>query len=213
MRKARVQAARQTAWHAPAQLVPAEAQRGQISEIAQLQRHLPAQLVPADTAGGSSTRATTPTGGRCSLATSPTATLGTNNAFVDQTCYLLPAPTMQRSDLPTAVSTIPPDLDRAAALDLNEQEPEGSDDADEEAGHLEDLKVVVSIKGGRATIGVQRPSSDPHIESFDGRNLSELTQEAQAAVERARASGDVAQPRLGDRTSNLGCARGLDWID
>ena len=97
--------------------------------------------------------------------------------------------------------------------DLTEQEPEGSYDAEEEAGQLEDLKVVVSIKGGRATIGVQRPSSDPHIESFDGHNLSELTQEAQAAVERARASGDVAQPRLGDRTSNLGCARGLDWID
>ena len=108
---------------------------------------------------------------------------------------------MQRPDLLTAVSTIPPDLDRAAALDLTEQEPEGSYDADEEAGQLEDLKVVVSIKGGRATIGVQRPSSDPHIESFDGHNLSELTQEAQAAVERARASGDVAQPRLGDRTS------------
>ena len=138
---------------------------------------------------------------------------GDEQAFVDQTCYLLAAPTMQRPDLMTAVSTIPPDLDRAAALDLTEQEPEGSYDAEEEAGQLEDLKVVVSIKGGRATIGVQRPSSDPHIESFDGHNLSELTQEAQAAVERARASGDVTQPWLGDRTSNLGCARGLDWTD
>ena len=52
------------------------------------------------------------------------------------------------------------------------QEPEGVDDAGEQADGdateaSEDLKVVVSIKDGRATIGVQQPSSDPHIESFD----------------------------------------------
>ena len=51
----------------------------------------------------------------------------------------------------------------------------------------ENLKVVVSIKGDRATIGVQRTSSDPHIESFDDPDLSGLTQEALAVVERARA--------------------------
>ena len=51
----------------------------------------------------------------------------------------------------------------------------------------EDLKVVVSIKGGRATIGVQRPSSDPHIETFDDRDLDGLTQEVSAVIERARA--------------------------
>ena len=45
--------------------------------------------------------------------------------------------------------------------------PEGSEDAGEQAGPPEDLKVVVSIKEGRAIIGVQRPSSDPYIESFD----------------------------------------------
>ena len=45
----------------------------------------------------------------------------------------------------------------------------------------------MSIKGGRATIGVQRPSSDPHIESFDDGDLAGLTQEAPAVVERARA--------------------------
>ena len=59
--------------------------------------------------------------------------------------------------------------------------------AEEQAGSLEDLKVIVSIKGGRATIGVQRPSSDPHIESFDDPDLPRLTQEALAVVERARA--------------------------
>ena len=72
------------------------------------------------------------------------------------------------------------------------QDPEGSDDAKGEAGAIEtdtpeDLKVVVSIKGGRATIGVQRTSSDPHIESFDDPDLSRLAQEALAVVERARA--------------------------
>ena len=40
---------------------------------------------------------------------------------------------------------------------------------------------------GRATIGVQGASSDPHIEAFDDPDLSRLTQEALAVVERARA--------------------------
>ena len=43
--------------------------------------------------------------------------------FVDQTCHLLPAPTLQRPDLLTAVSTRPPDVDCAAALDLTDQDP------------------------------------------------------------------------------------------
>ena len=64
---------------------------------------------------------------------------------------------------------------------------QGTDDAGEQAGPPEDLKVVVSIKEGRAIIGVQRPSSDPHIESFDDRDLSALTQEVPAVIERARA--------------------------
>ena len=68
-----------------------------------------------------------------------------------------------------------------------DQDRQGSDGADEEAGTLEELKVVVSIKGGRATIGVQRPSSDPHIESFDDLDLSGLAQEVPAVVERAKA--------------------------
>ncbi len=72
------------------------------------------------------------------------------------------------------------------------QDPQDSDDAEEQAvgdetGSSEDLKVVVSIKGGRATIGVQQPSSDPHIEPFDDHDLSELAQEVPAVIERARA--------------------------
>ena len=77
----------------------------------------------ATRAGGSSTRATTPTEGRCWSATSPIGTLGTNTPSSDQTCYLLPAPTVQRPDLLTAVSTAPPDVDCAAALDLTDQDP------------------------------------------------------------------------------------------
>ena len=72
------------------------------------------------------------------------------------------------------------------------QDPQGSDDAEEPADPPEDLKVVVSIKGGRATIGVQQPSSDPHIESFDDVDLSGLIQEALAVVERARAKWEEA---------------------
>ena len=62
------------------------------------------------------------------------------------------------------------DSDDAVAdeQDSNEesaQDPQGAGDAEEQAvedetGSSEDLKVVVSIKDGRATIGVQRPSSD-----------------------------------------------------
>ena len=41
------------------------------------------------------------------------------------------------------------------------QDPQGADDAEAQDGAPEDLKVVVSIKGGRATIGVQQPASRP----------------------------------------------------
>ena len=101
-----------------------------------------------------------------------------------------------RSDAPSAGESlfgdVADDTEAAAADEQDAEEetapnPQGSDDAEEETGQPEDLKVVVSLKGGRATIGVQRPSSDQHIESFDDHDLSELTQEALAVVERARA--------------------------
>ena len=101
-----------------------------------------------------------------------------------------------RSDAPSADDSLFGDAadDAAAAAaeeqDANEeteQDPQGADDAEAQDGAPEDLKVVVSIKGGRATIGVQQPSSDPHIESFDDHDPSELAQEVQAVIERARA--------------------------
>ena len=45
----------------------------------------------------------------------------------------------------------------------------------------------MSIKGGRATIGVQRPSADPHIETFEDADLSGLAQEVSAVTDRAKA--------------------------
>ena len=106
-----------------------------------------------------------------------------------------------RSDGPSTDESLFGDAadDAAAAVDQEEdskgettQDGQGSDDAGEQAAGdeteaSEDLKVVVSIRGGRATIGVQQPSSDPHIETFDDRDLAGLTQEALAVVERARA--------------------------
>ena len=106
-----------------------------------------------------------------------------------------------RSDVPSADESLFGDAaDDAPAAVADEQDadnetgqdPQGSGDAEgetgaSETGTPEDLKVVVSIKGGRATIGVQRPSSDPHIETFDDHDLSGLAQEALAVVERARA--------------------------
>ena len=104
-----------------------------------------------------------------------------------------------RSDAPSADESLFGDTsDDAAqavaeeqdASEETEQDPQGSDDAGEQAGQPEDLKVVLSIKGGRATIGVQQTSSDPHIESFDDQDLSGLTQEVLPAIERARAKWD-----------------------
>ena len=101
-----------------------------------------------------------------------------------------------RSDAPSADESLfgeaADDTEAAVAdeQDANEetaQNPQGADDAEAQDGAPGDLKVVVSIKGGRATIGVQQPSSDPHIESFDDADLSGLTQEVTAVIERARA--------------------------
>ena len=106
-----------------------------------------------------------------------------------------------RSDTPSADESLFGDAANEAPAtvadeqDSNEetgQDPQGHDrglttPSNGEAGAPEELKVVVSIKGGRATIGVQQPSSDPHIESFDDHDLSGLAQEVPAVVERARA--------------------------
>ncbi len=67
------------------------------------------------------------------------------------------------------------------------QEPDVAAAVGEPAASPDDLKMVLSIKGGRATIGVQRPSADPHIESFDDPDLFGLADQFPAVVARARA--------------------------
>ena len=110
--------------------------------------------------------------------------------------------------------------DAPSADDANgkdEQDPQGSDDAmtenpqeaqdsgdagkpaaeeakaaADEPAQSKDLKVVVSIKGGRAIIGVQRPTADPHIETFEYRDLSDLAREVLAVTDRAKARWEDA---------------------
>ena len=76
--------------------------------------------------------------------------------------------------------------------DTAAEEPATADDAEEQPAPadtktIDELKVVLSIRTGRATIGVQRPSADPHIESFDDPDLFELADQFPAVVARARA--------------------------
>ena len=87
------------------------------------------------------------------------------------------------------------DLETAEGTDGHTEtaeEPDVADDAGEQAVSAsaetsEELKVVLSIRGSRATIGVQRPSADPHIESFDDPDLFGLADEFPAVVARAKA--------------------------
>ena len=101
-----------------------------------------------------------------------------------------------RSDAPSADESLFGDKANDAAAAVVQEEdsdaavPDRQDAAGEQAAQPEDLKLVVSIKGGRATIGVQRPSSDPHIETLDDPDLSGLAQEVLPVIERARATWD-----------------------
>ena len=106
-----------------------------------------------------------------------------------------------RSDAPSADDNLFGEAanDKAAAA-VEEQdsdagnapEEQGADEPGGQDASTDDLKVVVSIKGGRATIGVQRPSADPHIETFEDHDLPGLAQEVTAVVERARARWEDA---------------------
>ncbi len=67
------------------------------------------------------------------------------------------------------------------------EDEQDADDAGEETDSSDDLRVVVSIKGGKAVIGVQKPSADPYIETFHDLDVSGLAQEVPEVIERARA--------------------------
>ena len=82
-----------------------------------------------------------------------------------------------------------------ADTDTPADEPDVADN-DDDAGEqpapgeteaTDELKAVLSIRGNRATIGVQRPSADPHIEVFDDPDLFGLADELPAVVARAQA--------------------------
>ena len=124
-----------------------------------------------------------------------------------------------RSDAPSADDSLFGDAPDDAAVDEQdaneevEQDPQGPDAAGEQDGQPEDLKVVVSLKGGRATIGVQQPSSDPHIESFDDRDLSGLAQEVLPVIERARARWEDEPKHPAHETRSPGQASDPAWAD
>ena len=71
------------------------------------------------------------------------------------------------------------------AQDANAAEASPSDGG-AEGPSAEELKVVVSIRGERAIVGVQRAGADPHIETFEDQDLTVLVQEVPGVVERAR---------------------------
>ena len=79
------------------------------------------------------------------------------------------------------------DADGETAEEPDVADGGGVQPAQGETETTEELKVVVSIRGDRATIGVQQPSADPHIESFDDLDLAGLAQEVPAVIERAKA--------------------------
>ncbi len=85
---------------------------------------------------------------------------------------------------------VPSDAGEPEAEETPEQQ-QGSETEGEQAGVGEDapaneLKVVVVIKGGRATIGVQQPSSDPHVETFGEVDLARVTEKVSAVAVRAK---------------------------
>ena len=99
----------------------------------------------------------------------------------------------EESPIAEAVDDAPADSAREPNSDgETADEPNAADDTGErtaldEKETSDELKVVLSIRGGRATIGVQRPEADPHIESFDDPDLFGLADEFPAVVARAKA--------------------------
>ena len=76
-----------------------------------------------------------------------------------------------------------------ADTEPTETEPAASAEPETEASPSEapeELKLVVSIRAGRSTIGVQRPASDPHLESDNALDLSTLLGRIPGVLERAQ---------------------------
>ena len=72
----------------------------------------------------------------------------------------------------------------------------------------EEMKIVVSVQGSRATIGVQKPGTDPRVETREFQDYPSLMQEVPDIVERAKNSWLLSpkypearrkEPRKGDQ--------------
>ena len=86
---------------------------------------------------------------------------------------------------PVAADTDPP-----GHAEPTETQPAASAEPETEATPpetAEELKLVVSIRAGRSTVGVQRPASDPHLESDDALDLTTLLGRIPGVIERAQA--------------------------
>ena len=79
------------------------------------------------------------------------------------------------------------DTDTDAAEEPDADADDGEQAAPAETEASAELKVVLTIRAGRAVIGVQRPAADPHIEAFDDVDLFGLADQFPAVVARARA--------------------------
>ncbi len=88
-----------------------------------------------------------------------------------------------------ATTSVTEEKETADGTDQGSQRPDvaGETSSADETDAPEDLKLIVSIRDGKATIGVQRPSSDPHVETADHPNLSALVRDIPAVIARARA--------------------------
>ena len=90
-------------------------------------------------------------------------------------------------DVGDAETASDPDGDTDTVEESDDAYDGGEQPAPAETETAEELKVVLSIRGGRAIIGVQQPSADPHIEVFDDPDLFGLADEFPAVVARAKA--------------------------
>ena len=88
---------------------------------------------------------------------------------------------------------------KAADQDAEDSAPK-QDGVAVKADPSKDLKVVVSLKGGITTVGVQRHEVDPYIESFAHDGLEGVLEEIVPVVERATA-------RWGDSPKNPAYSR------
>ena len=74
--------------------------------------------------------------------------------------------------------------------DTGEDKLEATEETPQTAPTGDDLKVVLSLREGLATIGVQQPNADVFFENFPGLGILDLTDEIPAVIARARAHWD-----------------------